>query len=263
MTATSGIALIQGASRGIGLQFCKTLLQRNPATTVIATCRNPNSAQDLGQLKDSNPANLHICKLDVTKEEEIVGVSKFVTDSFGRLDLLINCAGMLHPSGKGETSLRSVDEQGLLSTIHTNAVGPLLMAKMLSPLLLNGQGQFGATPSDSGSAHCGIIANMSAKVGSITDNGLGGWYSYRMSKAALNMATKNLSIELGRGRKKVICVSLHPGTVDTNLSRPYHKNVPNLFTTEYSVNSLLQVIDSLTVEDSGKFFTYDRTELPY
>lgn len=111
MTATSGIALIQGASRGIGLQFCKTLLQRNPATTVIATCRNPNSAQDLGQLKDSNPANLHICKLDITKEEEIVGVSKFVTDSFGRLDLLINCAGMLHPSGKGETSLRSVDEQ--------------------------------------------------------------------------------------------------------------------------------------------------------
>lgn len=111
MTATSGIALIQGASRGIGLQFCKTLLQRNPATTVIATCRNPKSAQDLGQLKDSNPANLHICKLDVTKEEEIVGVSKFVTDSFGRLDLLINCAGMLHPSGKGETSLRSVDEQ--------------------------------------------------------------------------------------------------------------------------------------------------------
>lgn len=93
--------------------------------------------------------------------------------------------------------------------------------------------------------------------------GLGGWYSYRMSKAALNMATKNLSIELGRGRRKVICVSLHPGTVDTDLSRPYHKNVPNLFTTEYSVKSLLQVIDSLTVEDSGKFFTYDRTELPY
>lgn len=111
MTATRGIALIQGASRGIGLQFCKTLLQRNPTTTVIATCRNPKSSPGLGQLKDSNPANLHVCKLDVTKEEEIVGVSKFVTDSFGRLDLLINCAGMLHPSGKGETSLRSVDEQ--------------------------------------------------------------------------------------------------------------------------------------------------------
>lgn len=111
MTATRGIALIQGASRGIGLQFCKTLLQRNPTTTVIATCRNPKSSPGLGQLKDSNPANLHVCKLDVTKEEEIVGVSKFVTDSFGRLDLFINCAGMLHPSGKGETSLRSVDEQ--------------------------------------------------------------------------------------------------------------------------------------------------------
>ena len=109
----------------------------------------------------------------------------------------------------------------------------------------------------------GIIPVMLKKIGFFFWLGLGGWYSYRMSKAALNMATKNLSIELGRGRKKVICVSLHPGTVDTDLSRPYHKNVPNLFTTEYSVNSLLQVIDSLTVEDSGKFFTYDRTELPY
>lgn len=94
-------------------------------------------------------------------------------------------------------------------------------------------------------------------------SGLGGWYSYRMSKAALNMATKNLSIELGRGRNKVICVALHPGTVDTDLSRPYHKNVKTLFSAEQSVQKLLSIIDSLTIQDSGKFFTYDREPLPF
>lgn len=77
------------------------------------------------------------------------------------------------------------------------------------------------------------------------------------------MATKNLSIELGRGRNKVICVALHPGTVDTDLSRPYHKNVKTLFSTAESVGKLLSVIDSLTVQDSGKLFTYDKVLLPF
>ena len=84
-----------------------------------------------------------------------------------------------------------------------------------------------------------------------------------MSKAALNMATKNTSIELGRGKKKVICVSLHPGTVDTALSRPYHRNVKNLFSTEDSVERLMNVIDSLGLDDTGKFFTYDKVLLPF
>ena len=92
---------------------------------------------------------------------------------------------------------------------------------------------------------------------------LGGWYSYRLSKAALNMATKNLSIELGRGKKKVTCIALHPGTVDTDLSRAYHKSVPKLFSTEESVRMMLEVIDSLSIDDSGKLFTYDRTQLPF
>lgn len=95
--------------------------------------------------------------------------------------------------------------------------------------------------------------------------GLGGWYSYRMSKAALNMATKNLSIELKRGSKKVVCVSLHPGTVDTDLSRPYHKNVPKekLFSQELSVNYLMKIIDGLSIEQSGKFFSWNGGEIPW
>lgn len=95
--------------------------------------------------------------------------------------------------------------------------------------------------------------------------GLGGWYSYRMSKAALNMATRNLSIELGRSRPKVVCVSLHPGTVNTDLSRPYHRNVPNdkLFSAEHSVNCLMGIINSLSIEKTGKAYNWDGTELPW
>lgn len=94
---------------------------------------------------------------------------------------------------------------------------------------------------------------------------LGGWYSYRMSKAALNMATKNLSIELRRGKAKVVCVSLHPGTVDTDLSKPYHKNVPKdkLFSPEYSVNCLMNIICKLNMGQTGKFFAWDGSELPW
>lgn len=95
--------------------------------------------------------------------------------------------------------------------------------------------------------------------------GLGGWYSYRMSKAALNMATKNLSIELQRGSKKVVCVCVHPGTVDTDLSRPYHKNIPKdkLFSPETSVNYLMNIIDGLSIDQTGKFFSWNGNEIPW
>ncbi|XP_063431489.1 C-signal-like [Mytilus trossulus] len=253
------ISLIQGASKGIGLQFCRTLLSRDPQSVVIATCRSPDKASELLQLQSDVPNRLHIHQLDVTKTTDIENVCNKTTESYGRLDLLINSAGMLHPSGKGETSLRDVTEEGLSQTFATNTIGPLIMAKFFAPLLKKGNGDIGKQPSK----HTGVLVNMSAKVGSITDNGLGGWYSYRLSKAALNMTTKNLSIELGRGKNKITCISLHPGTVDTDLSRPYHKGVPKLFSTEESVRMMLEVIDSLSVEDTGKFFTYDRTELSF
>lgn len=255
------VSLVQGASKGIGLQFCKSLLCRSKTSVVIATCRSPERAEILLDLQKENTERFHVQKLDVTKTVDIENVSKFVTEHFGRLDLLINSAGMLHPSGRGETSLKDVTEEGLTQTLLTNTVGSLMMAKYFISLLQKGNGGFGTQ--NVKSSHTGILVNMSAKVGSITDNSLGGWYSYRLSKAALNMATKNLSIELGRGKKKVVCVSLHPGTVDTDLSRPYHKNVPKLFSTEESVKMMLDVIDSLSAEDTGKFLTYSRTQLPF
>ncbi|XP_056386109.1 1-hydroxy-2-glutathionyl-2-methyl-3-butene dehydrogenase-like isoform X2 [Hyla sarda] len=158
-----------------------------------------------------------------------------------------------------------LSDWGLSLALATNTIGPLLMAKYFSPLLLKGRGAFGAQSSDRSKQHNGIIVNMSAKVGSISDNGLGGWYSYRISKSALNMATKCLSIELGRGKNKVICVSLHPGTVETDLSRPYHKNVPKekLFSPERSVTYLMAIIDSLNMDRTGRFYSWNGTELQW
>ncbi|CAL1577919.1 unnamed protein product [Knipowitschia caucasica] len=260
----ASVALIQGASRGLGLAFCKHILNKSPAV-VIATCRDPDAAAGLQELSAKHRDRLTLLRLDVTSEEDIRGSAELVKSRFGRLDLLVNASAQLHPSGKGETSLRDVSAQGILATLTTNTVGPLVMAKYFAPLLQKGGGGFGQQPGEKAKQHSGVIANITAKVGSIGDNGLGGWYSYRLSKAALNMATKNLSIELGRARPKVLCVSLHPGTLNTDLSRPYHKNVPKdkLFTTEHSVNCLMHIIDTLDINRTGKAFNWDGTELPW
>ncbi|KAM6997200.1 C-signal [Tautogolabrus adspersus] len=259
------IALIQGASRGLGLEFCKHILKSKSPAAVIATCRNPDGAGELQSLVGQNPGRLTVLRLDVTREEDVQGAAEWVKGSFGRLDLIVNSSAMLHPSGKGETSLRDVSAKGIISTLMTNSVGPLVMAKYFAPLLQKGGGGFGQQPAEKAKQHSGIIVNITAKVGSIGDNGLGGWYSYRMSKAALNMATRNLSIELGRSRPKVVCVSLHPGTVNTDLSRPYHRNVPKdkLFNTEQSVKCLMSIIDTLNIEKTGKAYNWDGSELPW
>ncbi|CAH2322125.1 Hypothetical predicted protein [Pelobates cultripes] len=262
---SGGTALVQGASRGIGLQFCRYLVLSRYEINVIATCRNPEAATELQEFQREYPKALRIMKMDVTRGPDIQHTAEKVKEEFGSLDLLINSSAMLHPSGKGETSLREVTAEDLSLTIATNTIGPLMMAKYFAPLLLRGTGAFGAEASDKSRQHRAILVNMSAKVGSIEDNALGGWYSYRLSKAALNMVTKNLSIELGRGKNKVICVSLHPGSVDTNLSRPYHKNIQRekLFTTEQSVFCLMNIIETLNLDKTGKFFSWNGSELPW
>ncbi|EDO44347.1 predicted protein [Nematostella vectensis] len=253
------LALVQGASRGIGLQFCRHLLARGNGF-VLATCRNPTNAKELQDLRSNYPKNMAIFELDAHNEEKIKATADMIKENHGsKLDLLLNCAGMLHPSGKGETSLKEVTAEALRETFSTNSIGPLLMAKHFGAMLANGDGTYGC---QDGSFR-GTLVNISARVGSIGDNKLGGWYSYRMSKTALNMATKTLSIELGRGRNKIVCISVHPGTVDTDLSRRYHRSVDpsKIFTPEYSVECMMKVIDGLTLADSGKFFAWDGQEI--
>jgi len=132
-----------------------------------------------------------------------------------------------------------------------NSIGAVLLAKHLMPLLRHKEGS--------------IFASISAKVGSIGDNRLGGWYGYRASKAALNMFLKTISIEYSRRCPKTIVVALHPGTTDTRLSQPFQKNVPpgKLFPVEKTVNLLLDVLASLKLADSGEFFSWDGSRLPW
>ncbi|KAJ3609968.1 hypothetical protein NHX12_022062 [Muraenolepis orangiensis] len=264
------VALVQGASRGLGLEFCKQLLKWKTPAVVIATCRHPDGSAELQKLAASGGGSggspLTLLKLDVDREDDVRAAAERVAAQFGRVDLMVNCSAVLHPSGRGETSLRDVSAQGVLSTVSTNTVGPLLMAKYFTPLLQQGAGAFGSQPPEKGRQHRAIIVNMTAKVGSIGDNALGGWYSYRLSKAALNMVTRNLAIELGRSaHNKVVCVSLHPGTVATDLSRPYHRNVPahRLFSPEHSVSLLLGIIQSLNMEHTGQAFNWDGSPLPW
>ncbi|XP_048325636.2 uncharacterized protein LOC107433845 isoform X1 [Ziziphus jujuba] len=255
-----GVSMVQGASRGIGLEFVKQLLEKNERGHVVATCRNPNEATGLLNLKHKFDDRLSIQQLDVTVESTIEECAKSIQERYGSLNLLINASGVLSISDKlqPETTLSKVQKSSLLFAYEVNAVGPILVIKHMWPLLKNGGGS--GTERD-----VAIVANLSARVGSIGDNRLGGWHSYRSSKSALNQLTKTISVEFARKKDPIICILLHPGTVDTDLSRPFQRNVPEgkLFTKEFSVQKLLTIINGAKRQDNGKFFAWDGQEIPW
>ena len=168
----------------------------------------------------------------------------------GPIDLLIIATGILHDGEfTPEKSLKELSAEKLQYFFTANTILPAIVAKHFTPHL--------------NKTEQSIFAVLSARAGSISDNGMGGWYSYRASKAALNMIIKNVSIEVGRRNKKAIIVGLHPGTVDSNLSKPFKKNVPEgqLFTPDYSALKLLDVLFDLMPKDSGNFFAWDGEEI--
>ncbi|GAY54714.1 hypothetical protein CUMW_158860 [Citrus unshiu] len=175
-----GVSLVQGASRGIGLEFAKQLLEKNDKGCVIATCRNPNGATGLLDLKNRFPERLDVLQLDLTVESTIEASAKSIKEKYGCLNLLINASGILSIPNvlQPETTLNKVEKSSLMLAYEVNAVGPILVIKHMSPLL-----KVGGTGIERDVA---VVANLSARVGSIGDNRLGGWHSYRASKAALN-----------------------------------------------------------------------------
>jgi len=247
---TSGCnVLIQGSSRGIGLEFVRQLLRDATPGHVFAACRAPQAASSLVELAAQDP-RLRLVELDVTSETSIRAAAASVAAEVPRLHLVVNCAGLLHDRAAGiapEKRLADVESDALMASFAVNAAGPLLVARYFEPLLAH--------------AERAVFASISARVGSIGDNRLGGWYAYRGAKAAQNMFTKTLAIEWARSRRNVICVALHPGTTDTELSRPFQANVPpqKLFSVERTVAQLLAVIDRLTPADSGRFLAWDGT----
>jgi NAD(P)-dependent dehydrogenase (short-subunit alcohol dehydrogenase family) len=245
-------ALILGATQGIGLGFVKHLLQQPNISRVFATYRTIEAAGDLLALQTANPDRLLCLTLDITDESQIVDLVQTIQMQTKQLHWVINCIGLLHEGTlQPEKSLSQINPEKLMQYFQVNSIGAVLLAKHLVPLLRHGDRS--------------VFATISAKVGSIGDNQLGGWYGYRASKAALNMFMKTAAIEYGRKSPNTIIALLHPGTTDTRLSQPFQRNVPpaKLFSTERTVVQLWTVLNQLEPSDSGQFFSWDGTKLPW
>lgn len=238
-------ALIVGASQGIGLEFARQFLDR--ANRVYATYRTREC-----DLFNFEHPNLERLSLDLTDEAQIEKAIAQIKSETPELHYVINCVGVLHDGAmQPEKSLRHLNANQLLKYFQINSIAAALLAKHVQPLLKH--------------RDRAILATISAKVGSIEDNQIGGWYGYRASKAALNMFMRTTAIEFKRTCPNAIVVTLHPGTTDTRLSKPFQRNVPpeKLFSTERTVQQLLAVLDKLQASDSGEFFSWDGTRLPF
>ncbi|MBF2063010.1 MAG: SDR family NAD(P)-dependent oxidoreductase [Calothrix sp. C42_A2020_038] len=245
-------ALIVGASQGIGLGFVKKLLNNDKFNKIYATYRNPESATELKTLATENSERLQCLKVDIINEVQIEEAVKQIKTEVKTLHLAINSVGVLHEGNlQPEKSLKHVNLENLTRYFQINSIGGVLLAKHLLPLFKHQDKS--------------VFASISAKVGSIGDNNLGGWYGYRASKTALNMFMRNVSIEYARSCPKNIVVTLHPGTTNTRLSQPFQSNVPpeKLFSIDRTVNQLIEVIEKLEPIDSGQFFSWDGNKLSW
>jgi NAD(P)-dependent dehydrogenase (short-subunit alcohol dehydrogenase family) len=247
---SQGTAMVVGASQGIGLGFVQHLLADDRIARLYATYRQPDTAADLFAYR-GHP-KLTCLQLEATREDGIAQTAARLKQQGHPLDLLVNCVGVLHAEDlQPEKSLRQIAPEKLLYYFQVNSLPAVLLAKHFQPLLKSNQAS--------------VFATISAKIGSIEDNRLGGWYGYRASKAALNMFLKTIAIEDSRKNPHTIVVALHPGTTDTRLSQPFQRNVPaaKLFSVDRTVSQLLTVIDQLTETDNGSFFSWDGSRLPW
>ncbi|WP_084421141.1 SDR family NAD(P)-dependent oxidoreductase [Henriciella litoralis] len=234
-------AVIIGASGGIGRALTLELASRGAFQTIHALSR-----RETGDWPDGVIAS-HI---DIEDENSIAEAAERVSEN-GKIQLLIIASGLLSDGEalQPEKSWRHQSMHAYERVFRINTFGPGLVAKHFLPLMARDERA--------------VFAAMSARVGSISDNGLGGWHAYRASKAALNMLIRNFAIEWRRKSGESICVSLHPGTVDTNLSEPFQTNVPDrqLFTAEGSAQKLLDVIDELSPDKTGRIFDWQGEEI--
>ena len=232
---------IIGASGGIGHCLLKKLDDDRRVGSIYAFSRKkiiPTSEK---------VKNFYI---DIVSEDSVRKASNHITNK--SIDLIIVATGILHDEGvTPEKRLSDLSSLKMRKLYEINTIGPTMIAKYFIPLL--------------GSNKKSVFAAMSARVGSIKDNSLGGWTSYRASKAALNMIIKTISIETARKAPNSIIVGLHPGTVDTNLSKPFQKNIAKekLFSPNFAVEKLLTVINNLEPKDSGGFFAWDGNQIDY
>ena len=229
-----GTACIFGAGGGIGSAFCEELLAQGWS---VHACSRSGAA----------PKGASAHRFDLEDESSIAALAQEI----GSLDMVIVATGLLHGDALGpEKTYKAIDPAVMARVFAVNTFGPAAIAKHFLPLLSRDRRSW--------------FAALSARVGSITDNGLGGWHSYRASKAALNMLIRNFAIEMHRSNREAIVAALHPGTVDTGLSRPFQSGVPDgkLFTPQYSARKLLAVLLSLEPGDSGGHFDWAGQPVP-
>ena len=252
---------VSPASRGIGLQLAKRLLSKTDLP-VVTTAR-----RDMEKVKNNildglevDKQRLDVLQLDVMNEDSVsktVDHCKFrFADSYLRLAFSI--PGILHP----EKSPMQIDFEDALTTFRVNALGPLLLSKYLSPLLPRKSAKLEAIDTLPSAA---VLALMSARVGSISDNALGGWYYYRASKAAVNSIAKSVDIFLKqRCGDNAMCVSLHPGTVKTGLSEEFWSSTPQekLFTPEFAAEKLCEVVKDIGLSGRGKCWDWQGKQIP-
>ena len=227
-----GIAVVFGASGGIGRALVARLGAQPGFSMVLAYSRTSPVALDLGA------------------ESSIEAVAADVQRHGVDVRLLIDATGVLEGDGcVAEKSWRQLDPAAMARAFAVNAIGPALLMKHFLPMLP----RFGKC----------VFATLSARVGSISDNRLGGWYSYRASKAALNQSVRTGAIELRRSRPDAICVALHPGTVATPLSARFVKSGLEIQSTDTAAMCILTVLDELTAESSGDFFDQRARSIPW
>lgn len=235
-------AVIIGASGGLGAAFTQILAQRQEVDCVYALSRS-GTAIDTGKVRSG--------WIDLT-EEQAIGAAAQAVFADGPVQLVIVATGLLSDEDglQPEKSYRHQSAEAFQRVFAVNTFGPGLVAKHFLPIMPRKERA--------------VFAAVSARVGSISDNHLGGWHAYRASKAALNMLVRNYAIELSRTHSEFVAVSLHPGTVDTGLSKPFQSNVPDskLFTPDASAGYLLDVMDKLTPADSGKAFDWAGEVIP-
>ena len=222
----SGRALVFGASGGIGQAFSRFLENKLGSENVIKISRSFDG-------------------FEISDEEKIFKLSESIEGSF---NLIINATGVLQTTEEGpEKTINVVKQKSMIDMMTINAIGPALLLKNFSKKL--------------DKTKFSVFVNLSARVGSITDNRLGGWISYRSSKAALNQIIKTSSIEINRRNKNAICVGLHPGTVKTRFTEKF-QNTTETISPDESVKMMMNVVENLSVDDNGYCFAYDGKVIP-
>ncbi|SFH35072.1 SDR family NAD(P)-dependent oxidoreductase [Modicisalibacter xianhensis] len=229
-------AIVTGAGGGIGHAMIDTLLDDPRLGRLHAVSRNTVERDD---------PRLRSVMADITDERGLDALTQSLAGE--PVHLVFNAIGTLHDEARGiqpEKRLEDLSFDALMHLFHVNAATPIMLIKALSPSLKG--------------SHPALVTSLSARVGSIGDNGLGGWYAYRASKAAHNMLLHTAAVELKRLNRQAIVLSLHPGTTDTGLSKPFQARVPEgkLFTPQFVAERLIAVMDERTIEDSGSFWDW-------